>query len=120
MLADHLGQGDYNLSLLYVMLVLITAGVFGWVAWKRGGAVRAAAAVTAVGLVVIAVAIVSRWEGVTNVMDRLAGPQGGEFRAEYVDDLFRETGIALITVTLVASLLAWVFAVAVRARSDSD
>ena len=71
MLADHLGQGDYNLSFLYVMLVLITAGAFGWIGWIHRGAVRAAGAVTAIGLIAIAVAIVSRWEDVTNAMDRL-------------------------------------------------
>ena len=120
MLADHLGQGDYNLSFLYVMLVLITAGAFGWIGWIHRGAVRAAGAVTAIGLIAIAVAIVSWWEGVTNVMDRLAGPQGGDFRAEYVDDLLRETGVVLITAVLIASLLAWVFAGAIRARGHSD
>jgi hypothetical protein len=58
----------------------------------------------------------SRWEQVTDAVDRMTGPAGGEFRLSELDDVAREVFGGGFVLLVLAMLLAMLIAAVVQGR----
>lgn len=110
MLADHLGSGDFAITrVVFISLLIVGIGVAAISvlrsrAWPRALGLGIAAVVLGAAMRVLV-----RWEDVTNAGDRLAGPVGSDLQGSQVDDFVWSifgSGAIVLLLLVVALLVA--------------
>lgn len=124
MLADHLGSGDYTITRVVFVGLLILAVVVASVSLVAGrGWTRVIGGAVAAVLGFAALRTLSRWEQVAGAVDLMTGPAGGELRVSEVDDVahavFGHGAVLLLVIALLAMLGAVVIAGRRRAAAVS-
>jgi hypothetical protein len=86
MLADHLGSGDYSITRVVFVVLLIATVVVLVVAIRATYQLnRVLALAAAVLLLFTAVGMHERWQEVTDAADRLTGPAGSDLQFSELD-----------------------------------
>ena len=117
MLADHLGSGDYAITRAVftgILILAVGAAALSIVvvrSWARAIGLAIASILT-----FAAVRMHSRWEQVTDAVDRMTGPAGGEFRLSELDDVAREVFGGGFVLLVLWMLVVMLIAVVVQGR----
>ena len=107
MLADHLGSGDYAITRVVFVVLLVAAAVAIVVAMRAAHHLNRVLALAAAVLILItAVRMHQRWEEVTNAADRLAGPMGSDLQVREIDRFVTSVFGGVTTFTLLVLLVA--------------
>jgi len=86
MLADHLGTGDYTITrVTFVVLLVFASGLLLGAIHAARELNRVLCLAASATIAFSAVGMLQRWEDVTNAADRLTGPAGGEIQFSEVD-----------------------------------
>ena len=110
MLADHLGTGDYTITrVTFVVLLVFATGLLLFAVRAAHDLNRVLCLVASATFAFSAVGMLQRWEDVTNAADRLTGPAGGEIQFSEVDrfvrSVFGDVATFVLLILLVAACL---------------